>query len=172
MKKKILPATKRLLMAMVDAYGDLLLSALHAHNFDRVLHPEYYKAKERDRREREARRALWALKESKMVAIQKKGGKLYFALTQKGQRWMLHHQMAQARQCPSGECVIVIFDIPETQRTVRDTFRRFLAEHSFRQLQRSVWVSEYDVLALLQEFIRRSDTKQWVNVFTARNVLQ
>lgn len=44
----------------------------------------------------------------------------------------------------TGSQLMVIFDIPETQASKRQAFRRTLLKLHFRQVQRSVWVTEYD----------------------------
>lgn len=48
---------------------------------------------------------------------------------------------------------IVIFDIEEETRWRRDKFRSTLKELGFGQLQKSVWISPYDFLGDLKEFL-------------------
>ncbi len=48
---------------------------------------------------------------------------------------------------------IVIFDIEEETRWRRDKFRSKLKELGFGQLQKSVWISPYDFLGELKEFL-------------------
>ncbi len=48
---------------------------------------------------------------------------------------------------------IAIFDIEEESRWVRDKFRSTLKELGFGQLQKSVWISPYDFLGELKDFL-------------------
>lgn len=48
---------------------------------------------------------------------------------------------------------LVIFDIEERTRNIRDIFRRKLKELGFAQLQKSVWISPHDILGDFKEFI-------------------
>lgn len=51
---------------------------------------------------------------------------------------------------------VVIFDIPDKSRLVRDIFRRKLKEFGFYPLQQSVWIIPYpcrEEIALLREFL-------------------
>lgn len=50
---------------------------------------------------------------------------------------------------------LVIFDIPETKRKLRDSFRSFLKSEGFGQLKSSVWLSPWDKKELVKRFARR-----------------
>ncbi len=43
-----------------------------------------------------------------------------------------------------GACIIVVFDIPESERAKRSHLRALLRELSFTKVQQSVWMSRYD----------------------------
>ncbi|MEK9147418.1 MAG: CRISPR-associated endonuclease Cas2 [Patescibacteria group bacterium] len=49
---------------------------------------------------------------------------------------------------------MVLFDIPETERNKRNIFRLELKKLGYRNLQKSVWVSPYDVLEKTQSLIK------------------
>lgn len=55
---------------------------------------------------------------------------------------------------------LVIFDIEETSRSVRDLFRMKLKELGFAQLQKSVWITPHDVLADFKDFIEAKKLKE------------
>lgn len=63
-----------------------------------------------------------------------------------------------------GKWRIVIFDIPESKRLVRDLFRRNLKKWGFRHLQKSVWVSKRDVYDKLVSYIKDLKIDSWVIV--------
>lgn len=50
---------------------------------------------------------------------------------------------------------LVIFDIPETKRKLRDAFRNFLRHEGFGLLKSSVWLSPWDKNEVIKRFIKR-----------------
>lgn len=54
-----------------------------------------------------------------------------------------------------GNWYLVVFDVPEQNRMIRDAFRERLKTLGFGQLQRSVWISPYNFLANVQDIIER-----------------
>lgn len=48
---------------------------------------------------------------------------------------------------------LVIFDIPEKQRSLRENFRRKLKELGFGMVQKSVWVSPHDITTPFREYL-------------------
>lgn len=57
---------------------------------------------------------------------------------------------------------VVIFDIPEEKRVIRNLFRRNLKKWGFKHLQKSVWVSKRDVFAKLESYIQDLGLEKWV----------
>ncbi len=64
-----------------------------------------------------------------------------------------------------GKYRIVIWDIPESKRTVRNLFRRRLKDWGFRIWQRSVWVSQRNITSRLRELVTELNLDKWVTVF-------
>jgi len=52
-----------------------------------------------------------------------------------------------------GKWRIVIFDIPEIKKKMRNFFREKLSELGFRKLQESVWICPYNISTELEELI-------------------
>lgn len=69
-------------------------------------------------------------------------------------------------------CLMVIFDIPESQRHKRRWFRTLLRELRFTRLQQSVWVSEYESRHILSAGILEHKLEKHVRVFEARPIEQ
>ena len=69
-----------------------------------------------------------------------------------------------------GKWRIVVFDIPEKNRTIRELFRNRLKEWNFVRWQRSVWVSKSSVTEVLREYIKFLGIADWVLVFESDNV--
>ena len=95
------------------------------------------------------------------------GGRLMVRLTEAGLRqlWRTRIKLVQSR-CPNNEWCIVVFDIPEEQRLARRTFRYFLKECGFVQLQRSVWACDRMVTPELLTFVQSLHLEPWVHVIT------
>lgn len=63
-----------------------------------------------------------------------------------------------------GRYRIVVWDIPERKRRIRDLFRRRLKEWGFKNWQKSVWVSKRNVTDRLRQLIDELDMHKWVAV--------
>ena len=62
---------------------------------------------------------------------------------------------------------LVSFDIPESRRTRRDKFRRAIKRMGFRQIQKSLWVSNIDVGDLVEAAATEYEVNQYVAYFVA-----
>jgi DNA-binding transcriptional regulator PaaX len=60
---------------------------------------------------------------------------------------------------------VLVFDIPESHRKVRNVLRSRLKLWQFKPLQKSVWVSKKSIKKHIQEFINEVGLSQWVLVF-------
>ena len=81
----------------------------------------------------------------------------YYALTADGKKVLRRWQLADYKLTKpkkwDKKWRIVIFDIPERKKKVRDKIRQIFVETGFRRLQDSVWVYPYDcedVIGLLK----------------------
>lgn len=63
-----------------------------------------------------------------------------------------------------GKYRIVIFDIPEQKRIIRNLFRRNLKKWGFKHLQKSVWISKRNVFDKLNSYIKDLGLEKWVIV--------
>lgn len=83
-------------------------------------------------------------------------------LTDKGQRRI---QPFIAKKLGKGAKLMIIFDIPENERSKRSHIRLLLGELSFKQIQKSVWVSSYDHTRYLKAEIKRLNLENSVRLF-------
>lgn len=67
---------------------------------------------------------------------------------------------------------IVIFDIPEEKRVIRNLFRRNLKKWGFKHLQKSVWISKRDVYEKLNGYIKDLGIEKWVTIIEASKLTQ
>jgi CRISPR-associated endonuclease Cas2 len=101
-----------------------------------------------------ARTAAGRLAQKGYVRFVERNGKRFVEITEKGER---AYALEQARFATytnvnkrwDKRWRIVIFDIPETRRALRERVRRLVREFGFLKLQDSVWVFPYDCEELI-----------------------
>lgn len=81
-----------------------------------------------------------------------KKGKIYYKITEKGRN--IVEKYIFDRKKWDGDWRIVIFDIPEERRKLRSLLRNQLRQSGFKHLQKSVWVSPFDVFEDIEEMVR------------------
>lgn len=98
------------------------------------------------------------------INIEKRGQQIYISLTEKGKRkagWLQIDALKIKRPKKwDGRWWIVIFDIAQLKKVLREAFRGKLKELGFYPLQKSVWVFPFDCRAeieLLREFFGLSE---------------
>ena len=97
--------------------------------------------------ERQIQRALQYLRSRKLIDIEKQYNKEVFALTKLGHSRVQKLLKSFGIKKPAswdGKWRIVIFDIPETKKDTRETFRRQLRSLGLANVQKSIWVHPYD----------------------------
>lgn len=106
------------------------------------------------------------LQKEECIALEKRGEDMYVRLTEKGKKRLDSYQSnTVALQDPrkwDGKWRVVIFDVTEEKRSVRDRLRRGLKSFGFVRLQQSAWVLPYDcedVITML-----KTDQKLWGDV--------
>lgn len=62
-----------------------------------------------------------------------------------------------------GKWRIVIFDVPEEKKKMRNFFREKLGELGFCQLQKSVWICPYNTANVVEELIELCQAKSYVH---------
>ncbi|MBW3568628.1 CRISPR-associated endonuclease Cas2 [Candidatus Parcubacteria bacterium] len=66
--------------------------------------------------------------------------------------------------------LMVIFDIPEKDRSKRRQLRILLRELAFSQVQKSVWISTFDSREYLKSEIKQNKLENFVQVFEAHRI--
>ncbi|MDO8505011.1 MAG: CRISPR-associated endonuclease Cas2 [bacterium] len=124
---------------------------------------EYEDMRDRQLR-REEREQLRYLQRKKFVETKRVGEKLMVRLTGKGWQQALRDKIKCTRSvCKDGIC-IVIFDVPESERHVRDALRWILSECGFTMLQKSVWMTNKDVVEELCALLQGAKLDRWVRI--------
>lgn len=115
-------------------------------NFSKII--KYYTgAKKGARFNYQAKTVLGKLFAKGLIAFEERNGRRYARITEKGKRVLeLETQkvaMTKKRKWDK-HWRVVIFDIPERRKSVRNRLRRFMDTYGFVRLQDSVWVYPHD----------------------------
>ena len=95
-------------------------------------------------------------------------GKVIYKLTQKGINKNILEQ--KDTQKWDGRWRIVIFDIPEKQRSIRYFLRSKLKEWEFINWQKSVWATKKNCTIPLRHLIKELNIENWVLVIESDNI--
>lgn len=128
------------------ALGGVMIATGAVPDFSKVL--KYYAgAKKGARFNYQAKTALGRLSAKGFITFEERDGRRYARITEKGKRILeLETQkvaMAKKRKWDK-RWRVVIFDIPERRKSVRNRLRRFMNTYGFVRLQDSVWVYPHD----------------------------
>ena len=85
-------------------------------------------------------------------------------LTNRGKRQIKAYKPTKL---PRDAQLMVIFDIPESERAKRDHLRALLRELSFKKIQQSVWISRFDHRELLSAEIKEYNLSRYVFAYEA-----
>lgn len=87
-------------------------------------------------------------------------------LTTEGKRRLERYEPRKLK----GASLMVVFDIPETARWKRDRFRAMLREFSFTQVQKSVWLTQFDCETYVKEELKDLRLDKEVKLFECRAI--
>lgn len=136
---------KEILLNLVDV-GLFLHEGFDARKLYRQEYRSYWKWRNLDR----ARfsRNLYKLKKLKLINIYREGKDKYIELTPRGldkiRKYHIDDLMVKSPKMWDQKWRIVIFDIPNDKKTVRDIFRNKLKRIGFIQLQESVFIFPFE----------------------------
>jgi hypothetical protein len=94
------------------------------------------------------------------------GGRVFeVKITEKGIIECLKLELILTDILPEGLFCLVVFDIPESKRELRDAFRIFLRDNCFLSLQKSVWISQFNMVELLEKLFLFWKIEKWAKVY-------
>lgn len=132
---------------------------------------ESFALEERYQQERRVKRAIDDLKKRKFLEIKEKGGKMFYALTEKGISEALLAKIKLQPKISSGnKFCLVCFDIPEVVKDSRWALRHFLKSVGFKQLQKSIWYTDQNIFDEVEEYIKTLKVADWVRVIHASSI--
>lgn len=95
--------------------------------------------------------------------------KIILKLTEAGREFLLISKEDNEIEW-DGKWRIVVFDIPEKQRTIRNILRSRLKMWGFSPWQQSVWASKKNITKKLRNLVKELDITNWVLVIESDNV--
>lgn len=96
-------------------------------------------------------------------------GKIVYKLTEAGKEYILLNKSEDQIEW-DGKWRIMVFDIPENKRVVRDILRNRLKLWGFTPWQKSVWASKKNLTSKLRSLIKELGIEDWVLVIESDNV--
>lgn len=156
---------KMVLLALekaVDGYVRLEDFAYHHYRYHHGI-PELKKAS--------LAQALKRLREKGFIerVTERDEGKIILRLTEAGREFLLLEKSDDEIEW-DGKWRVVVFDIPEKQRTIRNILRSRLKMWGFSPWQQSVWASKKNITAKLRNLVKELDIEDWVLVIESDNV--
>lgn len=97
----------------------------------------------------QARTAAGRLAQKGLIRFVERGGRRFVEITEKGRKKLAIETQKMLLQSHSPrrwdkQWRLVMFDIPERRRNVRDRLRMYMHEFGFLRLQDSAWIFPYD----------------------------
>lgn len=102
------------------------------------------------------------------IESRRRDDEIYLRFTQKGAVRLLKEKIKITPETLTDTRCLVLFDVPETAKNLRDEFRHFLKNAGFTRIQRSVWASRRDVQPYLEAMCASSGLTEWVRVATTK----
>ena len=111
---------------------------------------------------------VYDLKRRGVIKVQGEG----VLLTVKGREEALRirWKLTESQKRNDGKMVMVMYDLPEKQRKMRDIFRSVLVSLGYQEFQKSIWVSKKKVEHETEEAIREYDLWTYVRLFIIEEI--
>jgi DNA-binding transcriptional regulator PaaX len=116
-------------------------------------------------------RDLSRLKKDGLIETKTTSKMVQARLTKLGELEFLRIKIFQTGPLPDGQVCVVVFDIPEKNRTERKLLRSLLKEFDFERIQKSVWFSLFDAAEPLVDFFKATKVDKWIMVFVAKEII-
>jgi phenylacetic acid degradation operon negative regulatory protein len=102
--------------------------------------------------------------------IRRSGRRSYYSLNAKGMKWMEQGRVRAfeaKRRKWDGRWRLLVYNIPETLRALRDKLRYKLQSLGYANLSASFWISPYDLQTELHRYLKERGMLAYVETFTA-----
>lgn len=112
--------------------------------------------------------ALGRLERKKFIVKHKIGRKNKYQLTEKGKA-ILKGPLKRNRRT-DGNVTIIVFDIPEENSKQRAILRRYLKKEGYTMLQKSVFISPFEISEDLKDLIAELKIRQHVSAISGKMI--
>jgi len=113
------------------------------------------------------------LKKKNYIAIKNLCQNKGIIITKRGMEKMLiasaHPKNTKKRK--DGKWLMLMFDVPEKMRSLRNLLRSILQNLGYRKFQHSVWVTPYDVLEATEKILAMRSLDEYVKIFVIEEIL-
>lgn len=115
---------------------------------------------------------VYNLKQNGYIKTLKIKDKSTIMLTPKGLEkvFTVKIRLAEKKIRPDKKWQMVLFDIPEEKKRERDLFRKSLRYLGYKNLQKSIWVCNYDVLNETKALIKRYKLEPHVELLLVKKI--
>ncbi len=115
---------------------------------------------------------IYYLKKKGYIHIEQLAGKRGILLTKKGDERVLRIQqkLGLKPKRKDGKWQMIIFDIPEEKKKLRELLRSTLRFFGYEYLQDSVWVCPYDVEKETEQFLQENSLDAYVRIFLIEEI--
>jgi len=115
---------------------------------------------------------IYYLKRKGYIHVEQLSGKRGILLTKKGDERILRikKRLGLQPRRKDGKWQMIIFDVPETKKNLRDILRSTLRFLGYEYLQDSVWVCPYDVEKETEKFLQENSLDQYVRIFLIEEI--
>ncbi len=157
-KKETTILVGKIILGVIATAG-ILSMAVVAPNAVQCIEKFYPNKKRKYNRSWYVKTRIGKMLKSGLIEFKNKNGKKFVKLTKKGKEKLLKYQLKElVIKKPkkwNGKWHIVIFDIKEYRRHLREWLRKELVNLGFVKLQNSVWVCPYEceeIIVMLKSF--------------------
>ena len=150
-------------------------SSLNPRSLKNVISPEMAELRRSIQSKKDAKyfsQIIYYLKRKGYIHIEQLSGKRGILLTKKGDERILRikQKLGLQPKRKDGKWQMIIFDIPETKKKLRELLRSTLRFLGYEYLQDSVWVCPYDVEKATEKFLQENSLDPYVRIFLIEEI--
>ena len=172
-----LPITENFLL---DVYNhiekiDKTLDLFAPRTMKEVCYPSLYELKNQYKRKQtkqQFRQLIYRLKKNGYIKIKNLKQNKGIVLTKKGTEKVLQVKLKTRndKKRSDGKWQMIIFDIPEEKRYLRNLLREKLLFLKYKMLQRSIWICPYDVSKETEFVLRKYSLDSYIKLFLIEEI--
>ena len=172
-----LPITDQVLWGVFNFLNTMreTYSSLNQHSLLNVISPEMFEIRRSIRLKKDVKyfsQIIYYLKRKGYIHIEQLSGKRGILLTKKGDEkiFRIKQKLGLQPKRKDGKWQMIIFDIPEEKKKLRELLRSTLRFFGYEYLQDSVWVCPYDVAKETEKFLQENSLDSYVRIFLIEEI--